>query len=112
MSAKIKLRFEDVRSLGFASIGAAYVAVGSKTANPARMILIQNFTDESLMFSFDGVSDHIPVKGDSSILLDLSSNKTIDDGFFLPAGETLYVKEITTPTSGSVYFSVFYGEDN
>jgi hypothetical protein len=49
---------------------------------------------------------------DSSFILDVSSNKTIDTGFFIEKGTRLYVKEIDIPTTGSVYFTVFYGEED
>jgi len=112
MAIEIRVKFEPVRSLAFGSIGAAYMGVGTPTDHPARMVLIQNFTDADLMFSFDGIEDHFPVKFDSSFILDVSSNKTIDTGFFIEQGSRLYVKEIDTPTTGSVYFTVFYGEES
>jgi hypothetical protein len=112
MAIEIKVKFEPVRSRAFGDIGAAYMSVGTSTDHPARMVLIQNFTDADLMFSFDGIEDHFPIKKSSSFILDVSSNKTVDAGFFIEQGTKLYVKEIGTPTSGSVYFTAFYGEDN
>jgi len=110
MAVEIKVKIEALRSLAAGSIGAAYMGVGTAIDNPARMILIQNFTDEDLMFSIDGVDDHFPVRTSTSMIIDVSSNKTIDSGFFFEKGTRLYVKEINTPTSGSVYFTVFYGD--
>ena len=76
------------------------------------MILLQNWTNKDLMFSFDGINNHLPIKTMSSFIFDISSNKTIDTGFFIEKGTRLYVKEIDTPTSGNVYFTVFYGEQD
>ena len=112
MAIEIRVKFETLRSLGFASIGAAYMGVGTALDHPARMVLIQNFTDKDLMFSFDGINDHMPLKFDSSFIFDVSANKTIDTGFFIEKGTRLYVKEIDTPTTGSVYLTVFYGEQD
>ena len=106
---EIKFSMEPVRSLAFGSIGAAYMGVGTVISNPARQAIIQNFTDTDLMFSINGVEDHFPVKASSAIILDLTANKTVDAGFFIEEGTRLYVKEIDTPTEGSVYFSVIYG---
>lgn len=109
MSLGIRLRFDDVRSLGFASIGAAYMGVGTSLNQPATQIFIQNLTNETLMFSFNGIDDHFPLPKNGFFLDDITSNKTQNSGLFLSEGDRLYVKEITaTPTSGTVYFSVMY----
>jgi len=110
-SKSIRFLPETLRSLGFASIGAAYMGVGTAIDHPARMVIIQNYTNDQLLFSFDGVNDHITLSSLSQIVLDISSNKTTDDGFYMAEGDRLYVKEVVGPTSGSVYFSVFYGKD-
>ena len=112
MAVEIKVKLEELRSLAHGSISATYAGVGTKIDHPARMLLIQNFTDEDLMFSFDGINDHLPIKTETSILLDVSSNKTIDSGFFFEKGTRLYVKEISSPSSGNVYFTVFYGSED
>lgn len=112
MSLGIRLRFEPVRSLAFGSIGAAYMGIGTALDHPARQIFIQNLTDETLMFSFNGVDDHFPLPSNGFFLDDITSNKTQNTGFFLAEGERLYVKEVGTPTSGSVYFTVIYGSES
>jgi len=113
MSLAIRMRFEAVRSLGFASIGAAYMGVGTAISNPARQIFVQNLTDATLMFSFNGVDDHFPLPANGFFLDDISSNKAATaQGFYLAEGERLYVKEVDTPTEGSVYFSVIYGSES
>jgi len=112
MSLAIRLLCEPVRSLGFASIGAAYMGIGSAILNATRMLHIQNLTDKTLMFSFDGVNDHFPLASNGFLLLDIAANKTVPQGFYLPEGQRIYVKEDSaTPTSGSVYVTTFYGAD-
>lgn len=105
----IILGFEPVRSLAAASITGSYVAVGTATTNPARQFIIQNLTDATLMFSFDGVNDFMPLLANGLFVDDITTNKTQERGFFLSAGTTLYVKRIGTPTTGSVYLSISYG---
>lgn len=107
----IRLQFEPVRSLGFASIGAGYMGVGTALSNPARQVFIQNLTDVTLMFSFDGVNDHFPLPTNGFLLLDITSNKTQQGGFFIAEGSRLYVKEVGAPASGSVYLSTMYGSE-
>jgi len=112
MSLAIKALFEPVRTLGFAAIGAGYVGVGTSLNFPARQIFIQNFTDAPLMFSFDGVNDHFPLASDSFLLDDLTSNKTLETGYFIEKGSRLYVKTMgAVPTVNDVWFSVLYGVD-
>ena len=108
----IRFRAELVRSLGFASIGAGYMGVGTGVSHPIRQFFIQNLTDVALMFSFDGINDHFPLPANGFFLDDISSNKSIGNGLFLAEGDRLYVKEIGVPSVGSVYFSVFYGSDS
>lgn len=109
-SLAIRMRAEPVRSVGFASIGAAYMGVGTAIDHPARQIFIQNLTDVSLMFSFDGVSDHFPLPANGFFLSDIMSNKSVSQAWYLSEGDRLYVREFSgLATTGAVYFSVFYG---
>jgi len=106
----IRAGWEPVRSLGFASIGVSYTAVGTPLTHPIRTVFIQNLTNAVLMFSFNGVDDNFPLPAFGYFVWDVTANKTREEGFFLGEGDVLFVKEIGTPTSGSVYFSVVYGE--
>lgn len=108
----IRLRLEPVRSIAAASITPTYMGVGTSIDHPARMIMIQNLTDATLMFSLNGVDDHFPLPTSGLLIVDVSTNMSISKGFFLSQGERLYVKELDVPTTGSVYFTVFYGSEN
>lgn len=109
MSLSIKLLPEDARSLAFGSIGVSYMGIGTAFENPIRLLLIQNMTDESLMFSFDGINDHVPLPRDGYILLDVTANKSTEAGMYFAEGTRIYVKQIGAPTTGSAYVTVFYG---
>jgi len=111
VSLAIRAQFEPVRSLAAASVAVGYMGVGTALANPIRQFFIQNLTDVTLMFSFDGINDHFPLPSNGFFLDDICSNKTQQGGFYLAEGTRLYVKEIGTPTTGSVYFTVLYGSD-
>lgn len=110
-SLAVRLLVEPVRSLAFGSIVAGYTGVGTSIDHPARMIYVVNLTNGSLMFSFDGIEDHFPLAAGGYLILDISSNKTMSQHFYLAEEERLYVKRIDTPTTGSVYFTVFYGKN-
>ena len=104
---------EEVRTLAHGSILAAgtYMGIGDAAAYPARMILFQNHTDADLMFSLDGIVGNFPLKAGVTFILDVSSNKSQDGGFYLAKGERVYVTQIDAPSSGSVYVTYFYGKD-
>ena len=109
----IRLLAETVRSLAFGAVPApgTYAGVGTTIDHPARMMLVQNFTDATLMFSFDGINDHFPLIESSHLILDIASNRAGESGFFLAEGQRLYVTQIGAPSLGSVYLTVFYGKD-
>lgn len=107
----VRLAPEPIRSLAAGSVVAGYTAVGSALAYPARIIIFNNLTDEDVMFSFDGTNDHVAIAGPGSFVLDVCANKALADGLFIAQGTTFYVKRIGTPSSGSVYISVFYGDN-
>jgi hypothetical protein len=108
----IKLLPEPIRSLAFGSISGTYAGIGSELANPARIILFQNYTDQTVMFSFNGIDDHFPIASNGFVLLDITANKTNTQGFYIAEGTRFYVRDIgSATTSGDVYISVFYGMD-
>lgn len=112
MSLSIKILPETVRTLAFGSVGAAYAGIGTAMTKPVRIFLIQNLTDAGVMVSFDGIDDHFPMPALGFLLLDVTANKTIHQGFFFAEGQRVYVKRLVgAPTSGSVYLTTFYGSD-
>lgn len=69
---------------------------------------IVNTTDVLLTFSDDGVNDKFVLASGSHIIIDITTNNTAVGGSFtISQGQRIYVKG--SPTSGSVYLSVFYG---
>lgn len=105
----VRAGFETLRSLAFGSISGTYAAVGSALANPARIVHVYNGTDADMFFSIDGTNNHFIVPSGGFILFDFTTNKSIDPGLFISQGTIFYVKQVTAPTSGSVYVAVVYG---
>lgn len=106
-----RMLFEPQRELAFGAIVAGYMGVGTAVSHPVRQFLIQNLTDATLQFSFNGIDDHFPLPANGFFLNDITSNKSVSQGFFLAEGDRLYVKTLGAPTTGSVYFSVVYGRE-
>ncbi len=110
MSIGKQLRAEVARSLPFGSIVAGYAAIGSATTKPSSIIHVQNFTNADIWISYDGINDHFPLAAGAFMLLDITTNHPTEGGLFLSTGTQFYTKRIGTPTSGSVYVSLYYGK--
>lgn len=103
-------KFDTIRSLGFAGIGAAYAPIGTQLVYPARLLCITNNTNGDIFISTDGATDMLFIPLASFKLFDLTTNRlSHDDTFVVPALTQFYVKESTNPTAGSVYIEVIYG---
>lgn len=109
-SNAVLIKYEELRSLAFGSISGAYAGVGSPFANPVRMICLDNLTDEDLVVSFNGTTNHTPVPARSGRVLDYCSNTSMQSGVAeQQVGTRVYVKAIGgAPTSGSFYVTVIY----
>ena len=107
----VRVMPEPVRTLAAAAISAAYAGIGSAFANPVHWFMVQNFTDEPIMISWDGINDHFPLPANGYVIMDVASNKTLTGGSFMIAqGTRFYVKALSSlPLTGSVYVSIFYG---
>ena len=113
MSLAMRLTPETVRTLAFGAIGVAYIGIGTTMVRPVRIMVLQNLTDALLMFSFDGINDHLPINANGYMVLDITANKTISQGFFLAEGQRLYCRHLVgvPPTAGSTYVTTFYGAE-
>lgn len=112
MSSNLAIQIwpETLRSLAFGSISGTYMGIGSATLNPTRIYWIQNNTDTSLTFSWDGINDHFMLPSDGFLLLDVTANKTSTGGMAaVPTGTRTYVKG--SPTTGTVDLTIFYGRN-
>ena len=106
----IKLVPEAARSLAFGSIAAGYTGIGTAITNPVRVFHIQNLTNTVLMFSYDGVDDHFPLAANAYLILDITANKSREQGFYLAEGTRIYVRQLgLVPGEGAVYVTVYYG---
>lgn len=106
----IRLRAEPLRSVAYADIGSSFTEIGDPLEFPARIIHLQNATDVDVIWSMDGDNDHGFLSSGGFILLDITANKSLDQGEFISSGTQFYVAYADgAPTSGGVYLSTFYG---
>jgi hypothetical protein len=109
--ACIPARTDAVRTLGFAAIGAAYASVGTTFAHAVRMMRLVNMTDADMLFTDNITMDKWPVPHGSFVLYDYSANSKQGEGnLAYPAGTQISVKQVTAPTTGSVYVECTYAQ--
>jgi len=115
-SASIALRLacDPVRTAAFGVISPVYAGVGIAFTSPVRIFHLQNLTDTILMFSYDGVNDHFPLATQSFLVLDVTANQALTQGFFMAQGQRLYVRDMAAegfnaPTIGDVWLTAYVG---
>lgn len=103
-------QIDILRSLGFASISAAYTPVGTAFNFAVKIICITNNTNGDMFFSNDGINDKLFLPAGTFKLFDLQTNKEEGQRIFeLPIGTQISVRQSTAATSGSVYVEIIYG---
>lgn len=105
----IRLFADPVRVLTAGAIGAAYMGIGAAFDESARMIIVNNLTNNTMLFSWNGVDDHFPLVKFTYMVLTITQNDDEEEYFALPAGSRLYVKQLIAPTVGAVYVTHFRG---
>lgn len=102
--------FDEIRTLAFGGISGTYASVGTAFTELVRGICITNNTEGDMLFTDDTTKDKIFVASQSFKLWDIQANinPQFDDKYVLPIGTQIYVKQITAPTSGSVYIECIY----
>lgn len=110
MAYGIRALFEAQRSIAAAAITANFQLIDSKFSNPVRMLIIVNNTDALLNFSIDGIDPHFVVMANTSMVLDIASNRVQQYAYFLSEANGVYVAWEEVPTTGDVYVSVVYGK--
>lgn len=102
--------FDTLREVTSASILASYVAIGGTLSHDARMVIFVNSTDKALYISVNGTTNIARIASGTSQVLDLTTNRVDDQGFFIPIGTQFYVNrtEAGAPGSGSIAVEVIY----
>lgn len=111
MSNKFALKAwaEPLRSAAFGSITGTLAPLGSPFAYPARVVFFTNGTDATIYLSWNSTSNMFALLPGSSLSLDLTTNKSFDDGLYMAIGTQAYIAYESAPTDGTVYLSLVYG---
>lgn len=111
----IKLSCDTVRTVAFGGISGVYAGVGIAFSSPVRIFQLQNLTDTTLMFSYDGVNDHFPLASLGYVIIDVTANQALTQGFFMSQGARLYVRNMVAqgyavPTIDAVWLTCYVGK--
>ena len=99
-----KARFEDLKSLAFGSVGAAFAAVGVAIADECEICIVHNATDTDAILSFDGVNEHCYLAAYSQRVIDYRTNDKV-----IGNRTVFYVKHNgAAPTLGAIYIEVTF----
>ncbi len=114
MSNNLAIRMESipVQVVAFGSVTSSFVATGTAMPEPVRILKVNNTTNADIYISFDGITNNDVVVASTGMVLDITTNKSREDGAFLPKGTVFYIKYVTIPTSGNVYLSAYYAVNN
>ena len=116
------ITFEPLRSLTAVgpNITTAFqvlsITIGPTTfttfTHPIRGLSVVNGTNQLIIISYDGVTDHDVLPAGSGRVWDFTANSNIQtDAPFFPIGNGVYARYPaggTQPTTGSVYAIAFY----
>lgn len=99
--------FDVIRRLAFGAIGANFAVAGAAFATPPRWICLNNMTDATIQFSFDGAVLHLELPPRSFKVIDVTANKVRDDGYFLKEGDFIWMRhDGVAPTAGSAFCEI------
>ena len=92
-----------MRSLAHGSFAGTYTNVGTALPDYTKAIVLYNGTDEVVQFSLDaGTTDFVPLPAGQVLYLDLKAL----DLHAMASAHRIAVKDVGTPTTGSVYVGV------
>lgn len=110
MTTKVRLRYEPMREILGTAVTGSYQAIGTPLDNPLQLLVLQNTTSQNVRISLDGTTDFIYLPANTSFILDISSNSTFEDGFFLGAETSVFVKDDGVVVgAGSIFVTAVYG---
>ena len=109
----IRLAAIPVQTVAYSAVTSSFVAMGAAMPDPVRIIKIHNTTDSDIYVSYDGTTEHDVVVAGTGMVIDITTNKSIEQGMFLATGTIVYIEYVSSaPTYGSIYLSAYYAATN
>lgn len=111
LDPKLRLAYEEIRTIAFGSVTASYATVGTPLNHPARLVKFYNGLNVDVLISLDGSTDNDVIPSGGFLILDIGANKEGTSKLFLAKETQFYVKRAggSNPTTGTFYLTVIYG---
>jgi|GEM_PF-3736342 hypothetical protein len=98
-----------VQTVAFGSVTSSFVAMGAAVPAALRVLKINNTTDSDIYISYDGVTQHDVAVAGSGFVVDITANKSVPEGLYLPEDTIVYIEYVSSaPTYGNIYLSAYY----
>lgn len=97
-------KFDSLRSLGVASIGASYAALGNVLPSEAVILTFKNQTNGDVLVSTDGTNNMLIFPANSFGVYDIRTNAPEMTNLMFAKGTQFYVKDGTTAASSGTFF--------
>lgn len=99
MSFEKRVTFDSTRAVSFFQILITYIPLGTSFPQALRQLIISNFTNVTLDYSFDGVTDHFSLGAGGTIELSTHDFSSPDEIAQFVSGTQLFVKHRGTPAA-------------
>lgn len=104
--------FLPAQEMAYTSITNSFTLIGTAFQQPIRVLFVQNLTDAIMDFSISnqlsGAVTHFSLDAGNKLTLDVTTNKTLTAGIYLPKFTGVYVQYRSAPTKGFVQASATY----
>ena len=95
--------------LGYAGVTPDVLINVTVFSQPARWVMVQNLTNQLLVYSWDGIGDHFVLPPCSDLVIDVSTNRGTPQTIAMPQEYGVWVRPFNTlPTSGTIFVSYLY----
>lgn len=101
---KYQASFDTLRSLGVASIGASYAAIGAVLPSEAVALTFKNATNGDVLVSTDGSTDMLFLPANSFNVYDIRTNAPSQTDFMFKQGTQFFLKDGTTVASSGTFY--------
>lgn len=108
-----KAVFEQIKEINFGDVLASgvYAKVGTPVSKYARICYLNNFLDQQIYISFNGIVDHIRMPINSVMTVDITSNRMPNEKFCFEKTTQFYIRHQSTPvSSGAFWIEIVGGE--
>lgn len=101
-----RVQFNPIGTVAFGSITGSYTAFGPPMPGHVRLLRLSNSTNQDILVSADGTTNHLRVSAGGFILFDFVANEVQNDGFFVTEKTQFYLKYVSAPSSGAAWIEV------